>query len=72
MSLFMPIILGGCADNSAITTTTYKSYAYVANGDSNNVSAYAIDSATGALTSIGTPVAAGTQTQSIVTVRVAQ
>jgi 6-phosphogluconolactonase len=34
-------------------------FAYVANGGSNNVSVYTIDSTTGALTPVGSPVAAG-------------
>ena len=42
-------------------------FAYVANNGSNDVSAYTINAATGALTSIGAPVAAGTNPNSVTT-----
>ncbi|MGD0843875.1 MAG: beta-propeller fold lactonase family protein [Geobacteraceae bacterium] len=60
LTLFMLTILSGCGGNDP-STTVPKFFAYVANRSSNDVSAYSINTATGALTAIaGSPFAAGT------------
>ena len=58
---------GGGSDTSA--TPVVSGFAYVANGNSDNVSAYTINATTGALTPVGSPVAAGDGPNSIVTTR---
>jgi hypothetical protein len=51
----------------------YRYYAYVANSESNDVSAYAINAATGALTAVaGSPFAAGDSVRGIAIVRIIQ
>lgn len=52
---------GAGGDNGEpLPTTEYKDYAYVANRNSNNISAYTVDTATGGLTNMaGSPFAAG-------------
>lgn len=56
---------------SGITITPNASFVYVANGGSNNVSAYTLDSGTGALTALaggtGNPFAAGTTPSGVAT-----
>src|SRR5437868_1626730 len=56
----------GCGNLASISSTpqttpqTTPQFAYVANFTSNNVSAFSINATTGALTTVGSPVAAGT------------
>jgi YVTN family beta-propeller protein len=52
-------------DNSAPPPNNVAGFAYVANADSNNVSAFTIDATTGALTSIGAAAAAGSSPRSV-------
>ena len=61
LSMFMLTSLSGCGTNDTLPAQAGSNYfAYVANSVSNNVSAYSIDTATGALTAIaGSPFAAG-------------
>lgn len=72
------LVLTGCGDgykegDNAPLSSVYNYYAYVANLNSNNISAYTINATTGALTAIaGSPFAAGTQPFSVITTRVAQ
>ena len=60
---------GSASSTGAPPSNNVTGFAYVANSASNDVSAYTINAATGALTSIGTPVAAGTGPTSIITTR---
>jgi DNA-binding beta-propeller fold protein YncE len=55
----------GANVTNVTVTCISKQFAYVANQASNNVSAYTINAATGELTAIGSPVAAGTNPYSI-------
>ena len=52
--------------NVQVTCFNYKNFAYVANGTSNNVSAYSINATTGALTQVtGSPFPAGSTPSSV-------
>jgi 6-phosphogluconolactonase (cycloisomerase 2 family) len=63
LGLLMLTVLGGCGDDNTSTktiptppATTYKYFAYAANIFSDNITAYAVDTTTGALTEIaGSP-----------------
>lgn len=62
----------GTTNSSAATLTVnpiavIPRFAYVANGGSNTVSVYTINATTGALTEVGTPVAAGSTPRSVTT-----
>jgi 6-phosphogluconolactonase (cycloisomerase 2 family) len=50
---------------NSVTVDPSGRFAYVANGNTNNVAAYTIDASTGALTEIGSPVAAETNPFSV-------
>jgi 6-phosphogluconolactonase (cycloisomerase 2 family) len=60
-----PLIAGTAPES--VTVDSSGRFAYVANAESNNISVYTIDQTTGALTAVGTPVAAGTNPISVVT-----
>ena len=51
----------------SVTVDPSGKFAYVANYGSDNVSVYTINASTGALTAVGTPVAAGTFPLSVTT-----
>jgi 6-phosphogluconolactonase len=51
--------------NVTVTCVTVGRFAYTANAGDNTISVYSIDSATGALTTVGAPVATGTSPYSI-------
>ncbi len=53
----------------SVTVDSSGKFAYVANRGGNDISAYAIDPVSGALVSVGPPVAAGTRPTSITTTR---
>jgi 6-phosphogluconolactonase len=56
---------GGGNGGSTPPATVYKYFAYVANETSNNIAAFTINSSTGALTAIGSPVATGSYPMSV-------
>src|SRR4051812_40072222 len=58
-----PPATGG--NTSAPTANNVAGFAFVANFNPNDISAYTIDATTGALTALGAPVAAGTSPSSI-------
>lgn len=58
----------GTVDGASVTdiaVVCFAGFAYAANGGDNTISAYSIDSATGALSAVGTPVPAGTSPSAI-------
>src|SRR5258705_12595472 len=59
--VFLPALLIGCGGGASISPTPVLTpqFAYVANFTSNNISAYTINAGTGALTAVGSPIAAG-------------
>jgi len=62
-------MVAGTRPNS-VAVASSGNYAFVSNGSSNDISVFAIDLATGALTPVGTPVAAGTGPIAITTTAV--